>query len=183
MAASASATPAQGRRHEARYGRCLEEFSVGDSFVHRPGRTVTEGDHQLFCLLTGALNPIHVDRAAAARVPVFGRITVVGTYVYAIVAGLSGADVGGSAIANLGLDGLEHTAPVFLGDSLYADSEVLGVRPSASDDSRGVVTIETRGWNQDNLLVCWFTRSLLVWRRHALPDPPPVGHPPGPSGL
>jgi acyl dehydratase len=160
---------------EGRYGRCLENFVVGDVFLHWPGRTVTEGDHQLFCLLTNSLNPIHVDRDASSGDPVFGRVVVVGTYIYALLAGMSGADVSGSAIANLGVERLEHTAPLYPGDTLYAESEVLAVRPATTATDRGVVSVETRGWNQDDAAVCRFTRTLLVWRRAALPPRPLVG--------
>jgi acyl dehydratase len=160
---------------EASFGRCLEDFVVGDVFLHWPGRTVTEGDHQLFCLLTNNLNPIHVDRDASLRHPVFGRVVVVGTYIYALLAGMSGADVSGSAIANLGVDHLEHTAPLYPGDTLYAESEVLAARPVTGETDRGVVSVETRGWNQHDTPVCRFTRPLLVWRRQALPPRPLVG--------
>ena len=138
---------------------------VGDVFLHWPGRTVTEGDHHLFCLLTNSLNPIHVDQDASRRDPVFGRVVVVGAYIYPVLAGMSGADVSGSAIANLGVEHLEHTAPLYPGDTLYAESEVLAVRPASSATDRGVVTLETRGWNQHDTAVCRFTRALLVWRR------------------
>lgn len=161
--------------HAARYGRTLEEFVAGDRFRHWPGRTITEGDHQLFCLLTGSLHPLHTDRAAAAADPVFGRRVVVGTYVYAVLAGMAGADLAGSAIANLGVDRLTHLAPLYVGDSLYGESEIVEARPSSSRADRGVVTFTTRGWNQDGTEVCRFRRTLLVWKGHALPPRWPAG--------
>lgn len=161
--------------HEARFGPCLEELVPGNRFRHWPGRTVTEGDHQLFCLLTGNLHPVHTDRATADVHPVYGRVVVVGTYVYALLAGMAGADPVGSSIANLGVDDLTHTAPLFVGDSLYGESEILDVRPSSRLDDRGVVTFTTRGWNQDGSEVCRFNRTLLVWKEHALPARPRLG--------
>jgi acyl dehydratase len=160
---------------DSSYGRCLEEFRVGDRFLHWPGRTITDGDHQLFCLLTGSTNPIHTDRSVATSHSVFGQIVVVGTYIYSLLAGMTGPELSGSAIANLGLDHLEHIAPLHVGDSPYAETEIVDVRPSGRLDDRGIVTTATVGMNQSGVIVCRFTRGLLVWRRHALPPRPTIG--------
>jgi acyl dehydratase len=147
---------------EERFGRSFEEFEVGDVYRHWPGRTVTEAEDHLFCLLTMAASPIHMDSHYAATEMEGGRNLVVGTLVYAALLGMSVPDTSGRAIAALGTDRLRHLAPLHHGDTLYGESTVVEARPSRSRPSAGVVTVETRGYDQDRTLVCEFRRSFLV---------------------
>jgi acyl dehydratase len=145
-----------------RYGRSYEELEPGDVYRHWPGKTVTEGDDHLFCLLTMATSPLHVDAAYAAREMETGRNIVVGSYIYALLVGMSLVDVTGRAIAALGVDKLEHIAPLFHGDTLYGETTVLAKRPSESRAGTGIVSAETRGLNQHGDLVCRFRRAFLI---------------------
>jgi acyl dehydratase len=150
-------------RREDAFGRYGEEFAVGDVYRHYPGKTVTEGDHSLFCLLTMNHHPLHLDRAYAEDHP-HGRILVAGTYVLSLVAGMSVADISGKALANLGYDAISHDGPVFVGDTLNAESEIVAVRASTGDPDRMVVTVETRAFNQRSERVITMRRSILVPR-------------------
>jgi acyl dehydratase len=147
------------------YGRYLEEFEVGAVYRHWPAKTVTEADNHLFCLITMNHHPLHLNDVYAAGAQQ-GRNVVVGPYVYSLALGMSVSDVSGKAIANLATDELRHPAPVFHGDTLYAESEVLETRASQSKPDRGVVRVHTRVINQDGVLVCEFKRSALVPRRN-----------------
>ena len=147
---------------EERFGRWFDELVVGDLYRHWPGRTITEAEDHLFCMLTMAASPLHIDAHYAERELAGGRNLVVGTFVYAALLGMSVPDTSGKAIAALGTDGLRHVAPLHHGDTLYGESTVLEARPSSSRPGTGVVTIETRGFNQDGTLVCEFRRSFLV---------------------
>jgi len=147
---------------EERFGRYLDEYAVGDVFHHWPGKTITEAEDHLFCMLTMAASPLHIDRAYAASETELGRNVVVGTYVYALLLGMSVPDVSGRAIANLGLSDLRHLLPLFHGDTLYGSSEVLATRLSASRQGQGILTVRTDGFNQDRARVCTFTRSVLL---------------------
>ena len=147
---------------EERFGRYLDEYRPGDLFRHWPGHTITEAEDHMFCLLTLAASPLHVDRRFAETETEFGRNIVVGTYVYALLLGMSVPDISGRAIANLGLSALHHLAPVFHGDTLYGASEILSSRPSASRSGQGILTVRTDGFNQDGVKVCTFTRAVLL---------------------
>ncbi len=162
------------------YGRYLEEFEVGAVYRHWPGKTITEADDHLFCALTLNHHPLHTDAHYAAERTQFGRNVVVGNLVYSLALGMSVADVSGKAIANLEVESLRHAAPTFHGDTIYAESRVLAVRPSQSKPDRGVVTVETRALNQRGEEVCIFRRHVLVPRRTAMPDlqPPDLAPPP-----
>jgi acyl dehydratase len=146
------------------YGRFLEEFEVGDVYRHWPAKTVTEAEDHLFCLLTMNHHPLHVNDVYAAQSQQ-GRNVVAGPYVYSLVFGMTVSDVSGKAIANLATEELSHPAPVFHGDTLFAESEVLEVRPSSSKPDRGIVKVHTRAYNQDGGLVAEFKRAVLVRRR------------------
>lgn len=147
---------------EERFGRYLDEYQPGDVFRHWPGHTITEAEDHMFCLLTLATSPLHVDRRFAESETEFGRNIVVGTYVYALLLGMSVPDISGRAIANLGLSALHHLAPMFHGDTLYGSTEVLATRPSRSRPGQGVLTVRTDGCNQDGAKVCTFTRAVLL---------------------
>src|SRR5215204_3785011 len=146
------------------YGRYLEEFEVGDVYKHWPAKTVTEADDHLFCLLTMNHNLLHINDVYA-RASQQGRNVVVGPLVYSLALGMSVGDVAGKAIANLATEELTHPAPVFHGDTLFCESEVLEVKPSRSKPDRGVVRVHTRVLNQDGVLVAEFKRTVLVPRK------------------
>jgi len=150
---------------DERFGRYLDEFEIGAVFKHWPGKTVTEADDHLFCLLTMAASPLHIDRHFAKTEMAHGRNIVVGTYIYSLLLGMSVPDISGRAIANLGVSDLRHIAPLFHGDTLYGETEVLEVRPSRSRPGEGILTVRTDGFNQDGLKVCTFTRSVLLPQR------------------
>ncbi|HEY1584774.1 MAG TPA: MaoC family dehydratase [Polyangia bacterium] len=147
---------------ERRFGGYLEEYEPGDVFRHWPGKTVTEAEDHMFCLLTMAASPLHVDRCWAERESEFGRNVVVGTFVYSLLLGMSVPDISGRAIANLGVADLRHVAPLFHNDTLYGSTEVLAVRRSQSRPQQGVLSVRTDGFNQDEKLLCTFTRAVLL---------------------
>jgi acyl dehydratase len=146
------------------YGRYLEDFEEGATYKHWPAKTVTEADDHLFCLLTMNHHPLHINDEYA-RQSQQGRNVVVGPLVYSLALGMSVGDISGKAIANLATEELTHPAPVFHGDTLYAQSEVLEVRPSQSKSDRGVVRVKTDVFNQRSELVASFKRAVLVPRR------------------
>lgn len=146
------------------YGRYLEEFEVGAVYKHWPAKTVTEGDDHLFCLITMNHHPLHINDVYAGQSQQ-GRNVVVGPYVYSLALGMSVSDISGKAIANLSTAELSHPAPVFHGDTLYAETEVLEKRESKSKPDRGTVNVHTRVFNQDGTLVAEFKRLVLVPRK------------------
>ena len=148
------------------FGRYFEEFEVGAVYRHWPGKTVTEYDDHLFCLITMNHHPLHLDAHYAAGTQQ-GRNVVVGNYVYSLLLGMSVADVSGKAIANLEVESLRHVAPVFHGDTIYGESTVLDTRESSSKNDRGVVQVETIGYNQDGTVVCIYRRKVMVPKRPA----------------
>jgi len=161
---AANRKPAGPRRIRASSGRCLEDFQVGDVYEHRPGRTLSEADNTWFTLLTMNQNPLHFDAAYAAKTE-FGRPLVNSCLTLAIVTGMSVSDVSRKAIANLGWDKVRLTAPVFAGDTIYAESEVLDVRESQSRPTQGIVTVRTTGKKSDGTVIMSFERSILVPKR------------------
>ncbi|MDE3065069.1 MAG: MaoC family dehydratase [Acidobacteriota bacterium] len=151
------------------FGRYLEEFVAGDVYRHWPGKTITEADDHLFCMLTMNHHPLHTNAWFAEHETLHGRNVVVGNLVYSLVLGMSVPDVSGSAIANLEVESLIHRHPTFHGDTIYAETRVIEVTPSQSKPDRGVVTVESKGFNQDGLEVCYFRRRVMVWRAGAAP--------------
>lgn len=147
--------------HREDFGRSYEDFEVGDVYEHRPGRTIGEADNTWFTLLTMNTHPLHFDQAYAARTE-FGRPLVNSCLTLSIVTGMSVTDVSYKAIGNLGWDDVRLTAPVFVGDTLYAESEVLSKRPSAKRPTQGVVKVRTVGRKQDGTEVIRFERTVLV---------------------
>ena len=148
-----------------RYGRYLEEFEVGAVYKHWPAKTVTEADDHLFCLITMNHHPLHLNDVYA-KDSQQGRNVVVGPLVYSLALGMSVSDVSGKAIANLATEELSHPNPVFHGDTLFCETEVLDVKPSKSKPDRGVVKVHTRVLNQDGTLVAEFKRLVLVPRKN-----------------
>ncbi len=155
------------------YGRYLEEFELGAVYKHWPAKTVTEGDDHLFCLLTMNHHPLHINDVYAKQSQQ-GRNVVVGPLVYSLALGMSVSDVSGKAIANLATEELRHPAPVYHGDTLFCESEVLEVKPSQSKPDRGTVKVQTRVLNQDGVLVAEFKRLVLVPRKHPGDETSPV---------
>ena len=154
-------------------GRYFEDFEVGDVYEHRLGRTVLSTDNAWFTLLTQNTAPLHFDAHYAAQTE-WGRPLVDSTFTLALVTGQSVADVSQNVMANLGWDEVRLPHPVFEGDTIYSESEVLEARESRSRPNVGVVKVATRGYNQDGAVVITFTRTLLVYRRdHAPADARP----------
>ena len=150
-------------------GRFLDDFTVGDVYEHAHGRTITETDNTWFSLLTNNPHDIHSNADYASKTE-FGKPLVVSTLTLAIVTGLSVPDVSQNAVANLGWDDVKLTAPVFAGDTLYASSEVLEVRPSKSRPGQGLVRVRTTGRNQRGESVITYERTVLVYSRAARPQ-------------
>lgn len=157
-------------RFRESFGRYYEDFEVGHVYEHRPGRTLTENDNIWFTLLTMNTHPLHFDNAYAAKSE-FGQALVNSCLTLSVVVGMSVSDVSQKAIGNLGWNDIKLTAPVFVGDTLYAESTVLGKRESASRPTQGIVTVRTVGLKSDGTEVISFERTVLVPKRgHAIDD-------------
>ncbi len=158
------------QRYREDLGRYFEDFEIGDVYEHRPGRTVTEVDNIWFTNLTMNTHPVHFDRAYAAHSE-FGKPLVNSAFTLSVVAGMSVSDTSQKAIANLGWDKIKLTAPVFAGDTLYAESEVLAKRESKSRPTQGIVTIKTTGKKDDGTVFMTYERAFLVPKRgHGVDD-------------
>lgn len=158
------------RRTRESFGRYYEDFEVGDVYEHRPGRTISEADNTWFTLLTMNNHPLHFDAVYAAKSE-FGKPLVNSCLTLSIVVGMSVSDVSYKAIGNLGWNDIKLLSPVFAGDTLYAESEVLAKRESHSRPTQGIVTVRTRGFNQDDTVVISFERTILVPKRgHGVDD-------------
>ncbi|HYF25836.1 MAG TPA: MaoC family dehydratase [Baekduia sp.] len=147
------------------YGRYFEEFEEGAVYKHWPAKTVTEADDHLFCLITMNHHPLHINDVYAGQSQQ-GRNVVVGPLVYSLALGMSVSDVSGKAIANLATEELSHPNPVFHGDTLFVETEVLEKKASKSKPDRGVVKVHTKVLNQDGVLVAEFKRLVLVPKKN-----------------
>lgn len=147
-------------------GRFYEDFQVDDVYQHPFGRTINEADNTWFTLLTLNTNQLHFNREYAAHMPL-GRVLVNSGFTLALVLGMSVTDVSENAVANLGWDEIRLTHPVHVGDTLYAESRVLDKRESRSRPHAGIVTVRTRGLNQDGAVCVSFKRSVMVAKREA----------------
>ncbi len=157
-------------RYRESFGRYLEDFTVGDVYEHRPGRSITETDNTWFTLVTMNQNPLHFDKEYAAKSE-FGKPLVNSCLTLSIVAGMSVSDLSQKAIANLGWDKIRLTAPVFVGDTIYAESEVLAVRGSKSRPTRGIVTVRTTGKKADGTVFMTYERTMMIpTRGHGVDD-------------
>ncbi|WP_373488557.1 MaoC family dehydratase [Blastomonas sp.] len=154
---------APGRFREVQ-GRYFEEFEVGHVYEHRPGRTITDADNVWFTLLTMNTHPAHFDYEFAKKTE-FGKPLVCSPLTVALMVGMSVSDVSQKAVANLGWDNIRLTNPLFPGDTLYAESEVLDKRESSSRPEQGIVTVKTTGKNQHGDIICTFSRTMLIWKR------------------
>ncbi|WP_102158551.1 MaoC family dehydratase [Zhihengliuella halotolerans] len=154
------------RRFEQR-GRYLDELEAGDVYVHSPGRTMTETDNVLFTTMTMNTQALHLDAAWSAKQPLGARL-VNSMFTLATLVGQSVAQVTqGTIVAQLGLSDIRFPAPLFHGDTLYTETEIVEVRPSSSRPGQGVVTMRHTGRNQDGTVVAEATRSCLMWERAA----------------
>lgn len=146
-----------------RVGNYFEDFEVGNEMHHDLSKTIFESDNNLFSVLTMNHHPIHTNAAYAAESQ-HGQILVVGTLVFSLTVGLTVADISGKAIANLGYECIDHLAPVFIGDTIYASTEVLDKRISQTKNDRGIVKFSTTGFNQNKVPVIQFERTVLIKR-------------------
>ena len=145
-------------------GHFFEEFTKGEIIQHSISKTIFESDNNLFSLLTMNHHPIHtnIDFASTSQ---YGKILVVGTLVFSLVVGITVPDISGKAIANLGYENVEHLAPVFINDTIYARTQILDCIPSRSKADRGIVYVETIGYNQNGQDVIQFRRKVLIKKR------------------
>ncbi len=151
-------------------GRTFEDFKVGEVIRHPIGRTVTDTDNAWTTLTAVNTNPIHFDAHYSAQTE-FGKPLMNSPFVLAIVTGLSVADISRYAV-NLGWDEVRLPAPVFAGDTIYAQTEILSARDSKSRPHMGIVEVKTTGFNQNGTVVMTFRRSILVYRRGHVPEVP-----------
>ena len=146
-------------------GKYFDEWAIGETLTHDIRRTVTETDNLLFTVMTHNPQPLHLD-IEAAKASEFGQILVNGTFTFSLMVGLSVGDTTlGTLVANLGYDKLMMPKPVFIGDTLRAESEVIGLKESKSRPNAGIVTFLHRAINQRDELVCQCERSALVQRK------------------
>lgn len=147
----------------SKMGSFFEEFQEGEVIHHALSKTVFESDNNFFCLLTMNHHPVHLNAEYASEEQ-HGKILVVGTLVFSLVVGMTVPDISGKAIANLGYEKVEHLAPVFVNDTLFARSVVLSKRLSTTKQDRGIVKVETYGYNQDRIDVLRLRRDVLIKR-------------------
>lgn len=158
-------------RYRESYGLHYDEFVVGDVFEHRPGRTVTELDNIWQSLVNMNNHPVHID-AAYAQHTEFERLLVNSSVTLSIVSGMTVTTMSARAIANLGWDQIRLPNPVYVGDTLYAESEVISKRESCSRPGQGVVTISVTGRKQDSMPVITYLRTFLVPKKGLSQDYP-----------
>lgn len=149
----------------AQIGNYFEDFIVGAEIRHSLSKTIFESDNNLFCLLTMNCHPVHTNIDYAENQQ-HGQILVVGTLVFSLVVGLTVPDISGKAIANLDYEKIEHLAPTFIGDTLYARSTIMDARPSSSKHDRGIIYVETVGYNQREEDIIRFRRHVLIKKRN-----------------
>ena len=158
------------QRYRESFGRYYDDFVVGDVYEHRPGRTITESDNTWFTLITMNQHPLHFDKEYAAKSE-FKRPLVNSCLTLSMVVGMSVSDISQKAIGNLGWNDIRLTAPVFVGDTIYAETEVLGKRESAKRPTQGIVTVRTTGRKADGTVFMTFERTVLVPKRgHGVDD-------------
>lgn len=143
------------------FGLYFEEFEVGETINHSLSKTIFESDNNLFALLTMNHHPVHTNLDYAHKNQ-HGKILVVGTLVFSIVVGMSVPDISGKAIANLGYEDVKHLAPVFINDTIYAKTTIINKKASETKSDRGIVYVETIGYNQRGENVITFRRNVLV---------------------
>lgn len=157
-------THVEGQRYREDPGLSFEDFTEGDIYEHWPGRTVTETDNVWFTNLTMNTHPAHFDLNYAEATE-FGKPLVNSTLTLALVTGMAVSSTSQKAIANLGWEEIKMPAPVFVGDTLYAETHVLGKRESKSRPTQGIVRVRHIGRNQDKVVVIDMVRSFLAPKR------------------
>jgi acyl dehydratase len=145
-------------------GNYLDDFSVGEVISHSLSKTIFESDNNLFSLLTMNHHPLHLNDDFSSKAQ-HGKIVVVGTLVLSLVVGITVQDISGKAIANLDYEKITHDRPVFIGDTIYAETEILDIRLSKTKPDRGIVYIETRAFNQQGKKVLTLRRHILIPKR------------------
>lgn len=156
--------------YRAEYGQYYDDFTVGNIYQHRPGRTITESDNTWFSVLTMNTHPIHFDKEYA-KATQFEKVLVFSGLTVSIIGGMSVSDISQKAIANLGWDDIKMTAPVHVGDTLYAETEILSKRDSKKYPNAGIVRVKTIGKNQHGEIVCTYIRAILIPKiGHAIDD-------------
>ncbi|NDP30650.1 MaoC family dehydratase [Staphylococcus aureus] len=158
----------EGRYRETS-GLYYEDFVIGDVYEHRPGRTITDADNIWMTLLTMNTQQVHFD-AEYAKQTEWKKMLVDSTLTLAILTGMSVRTVSAKVVANLGWDNVRATAPVFSGDTLYAETEIIAKRESKSRPTQGIVTVRTRGLNQNNEQVMVFDRTMLIYKQNHSPE-------------
>lgn len=148
----------------ANIGNYFEDFEIGQVIEHSLSKTIFESDNNLFSLLTMNYHPVHTNADYASKQQ-HGKVLVVGTLVFSLVVGMTVPDISGKAIANLDYESIKHLAPTFIGDTLYAKTEVIDVRESKSKNDRGIIYVETVGFNQNGTPVISFRRHVLIKKR------------------
>jgi acyl dehydratase len=139
----------------------MKKFKLNQKFKHWPGKTITESDNNLFCLVTQNSHPLHIDKNFAKKTQ-FKKRVVVGTYVFSLVVGLTVKDISMNAIANLNYSNVNHLAPTFIGDTLYAKSEIIEIKKSRKDSKKKIIKIKTVAFNQNNKNILEFQREILI---------------------
>lgn len=157
------------KRYRETSGLYYEDFEPGDTFEHRPGRTITATDNIWMTLLTMNTQPVHFDAVYAAKTE-WKKMLVDSTFTLALLTGMSVRTVSAKVVANLGWDKVKASHPVFAGDTLYAESTVLHKRESKSRPTQGIVTVATRGVNQEGIEVMSFERTMLIYKRGHSPE-------------
>ncbi|KGS63540.1 maoC like domain protein [Burkholderia pseudomallei MSHR7527] len=150
-------------------GLYFEDFEPGNVYEHRPGRTITDVDNIWMTLLTMNTQQMHFDAEYAAKTE-WKKLLVDSTFTLALLTGMSVRTVSAKVVANLGWDKVRASAPVFAGDTLYAESTVLSRRGSKSRPTQGIVTVETKGVNQHGVIVMSFERTMLIYKRGHSPE-------------
>lgn len=156
-------------RYRETSGLYFEDFVVGDIFEHRPGRTITDVDNIWLTLLTMNTQQVHFDAEYASHTE-WKKLLVDSTFTLAVLTGMSVRTVSAKVVANLGWDKVRVTHPVFAGDTLYAETQILHKRESKSRPTQGIVTVETSGHNQNGETVMTFERTMLIYRRNHSPE-------------
>lgn len=147
------------------FGNYLEEFTEGQIFMHPVRKTITESDNNLFSLLTMNHHPVHLDWDYC-KDQQHGQVLVVGTLVFSLVVGMSVSDISGLAIANLVYESINHLNPVFLGDTIHAETKVLEVKESKTKLDRGIIYVETIAYNQNDIAILSFRRKVLIKKKN-----------------
>ena len=149
----------------SKLGNYFEDFVVGDLIKHSLSKTIFESDNNLFSLLTMNHHPVHTNVDYALKNQ-HGKLLVVGTLIFSLVVGMTVTDISGKAIANLVYEEIEHLAPVYIGDTIYARTKILSKKESKTKNDRGIIMVETFGYNQNNIDVIKFRRSVLIKKRN-----------------